>query len=79
MLRGKNWSLLLLQSVSQLLSKIITNKLTVSSTTDTLLENQIFISVFLIEHYDYAAVRKGLLITLFVKLFKTTNLGKPYL
>ena len=46
---------------------------------DTSLENQIFIDVFLTEHYDYAALRKGLLIALFVKLFKTTNLGKPYL
>ena len=57
----------------------MTNKLTVSSATDTLLENQIFIDVFLIEHNEYAALRKELLIDLFVKLFKTTNLGKPYL
>ena len=69
-IRERNWSLLLLQSVSQLLSKIITNKLTVSSTTDNLLENQIFIDVFLIEHDEYAALQKDLLIDLFVKLLK---------
>ena len=46
---------------------------------DTLLENQIFIDVFLIEHDEYAALRKELLIDLFVKLYKTTNLGKLYL
>ena len=64
---------------SQLLSKFISNKLTVSSTTDTFLENQIFIDVFLIEHDEYAALRKELLIDLFLKLFKTTNLEKPFL
>ena len=62
-----------------MLSKIITTKLTVSSTMDTLLENQIFIHVFLIEHYEYPALRKEMIIALLVKLFKTTNLGKPYL
>ena len=41
---------------SQLLSKFISNKLTVSSTKDTFLENQIFIDVFLIEHDECAAI-----------------------
>ena len=41
---------------SQLLNKFISNKLTVSSTKDTFLENQIFIDVFLIEHDECAAI-----------------------
>ena len=60
-------------------SKSTTNKLAVSSTTDTLLENQVFVDVFLIEEYEYAALWKELLIAPFVERFKTTNLGKPYL
>ena len=40
------------------LGKTITNKLAVSSTTDT----QIFVDVFPIEKYEYAALRKKLLI-----------------
>ena len=36
----------------------MTNKLAVSSTTDTLLKNQIFVDVFLVEDYEYNALRK---------------------
>ena len=44
----------------------------------TLLKNQIFVDVFLIEDYGYAALRKKLLIVPFVERCKTANLGKPY-
>ena len=44
------------------LGKTITNKLAVSSTTDTSFKTQIFVDVFPIEKYEYAAVRKKLLI-----------------
>ena len=51
-------------------SKGIINKLAVSSTAE----------VFLIEqHYEHAALQEELLIAPFVKIFKTTNLGKLYL
>ena len=36
----------------------MTNKLAVSSTTDTLLKNQIFVDVFLVEDYEYNALQK---------------------
>ena len=36
----------------------MTNKLAVSSTTDTLLKNQIFVDVFLVEDHEYNALRK---------------------
>ena len=42
--------------------KTITNKLAVSSATDTLLKTQIFVDVFLKEGYEYAALREELLI-----------------
>ena len=45
----------------------------------TLLKNQIFVDVFLIEDYGYAALGKKLLIVPFVERCKTANLGKPYL
>ena len=45
----------------------------------TLLKNQIFVDVFLIEDYGYAALRKKLLIVPFVERCKTANLGKAYL
>ena len=54
------------------------NKLAVSSTTDTLLKNHIFVDTFLIEDYEYNALRKELLVAPFVEHFKTTALGKPY-
>ena len=56
----------------------ITNKLAVSSTMDTLLKTQIFVDVFLIEKYEYDALRKEPFIAHFVERFKTTNLGKRY-
>ena len=62
----------------QLLGKIITNKLAVSCTADTFLKNQIFVDVFETEDYEYAALRKELLIARFVERFKTITLGKPY-
>ena len=78
MLRERNQSLLLLQRFSQLLSKSITNKLAIDNTMDTQLKNQIFIDVFLIEDYEYAAQRKELLITTFGERFKATTLGKSH-
>ena len=36
----------------------ISNKLAVSSTTDILLKNQIFVDVFEIEDHEYTALRK---------------------
>ena len=56
-----------------------TNKLAVSSTTETSLENRIFV-VFLIEGHEYATLRKQkeLLIAPFVQHFKTTTCGMPY-
>ena len=62
-----------------MLGKTITNKLAISSATDTLLKTQIYVDVFLIEEYEYAALQKELLIAQFVERFKTTNFGKPYL
>ena len=44
------------------LGKTITNKLAVSGTTDTSFKTQIFVDVFPIEEYEYAALRKKLLI-----------------
>ena len=79
MLCERNLSLFLFSSISQLLSKSITNKIAVSSKRGTLFKNQIFIGVFVIEHYEYAALRKELLLAPFVELFKTTNLRKLYL
>ena len=61
-----------------MLNKIVTTKLAVSSTTDTSLNIKIFLDVFLIEGYEYAALRKGLLIAPFIERFKRTTLGKPY-
>ena len=63
------------QNVSQqLLDKSITNKLKVSSSTNALLNNQMFVDVFLIEDCEYVPLRKELLITPFVKHFKTITL-----
>ena len=53
-------------------------KLAVSSSTDTLFKNQIFVYVFLLEDNEYNALRKELLVAPFVEHFKTTALGKPY-
>ena len=53
--------------------------LVVSSTTDTLLKNQIFVEVFLKESYEYPLLRKELAIALFVELYKTVTLVKSYL
>ena len=58
------------------LGKTITNKLAVSSTTDTWFKTQIFVNVFPIEEYEYAALREKLL--LLMESFKTNNLGTPY-
>ena len=44
----------------------ITNKLALSRAMDTLLKNQISIDVFMIEDYEYAALRKKFLISPFV-------------
>ena len=68
----------LFNSNQQLLGKIISNKLAVSSTMDTLLKSQIFVDIFEIENYKYAALRKKLLISTFVERFKITTLGKCY-
>ena len=46
---------------------------------DTLFKTQIFVEVFLREEYEYAVLRKELLIPPFVEHFKTINLGKSYL
>ena len=46
------------ESLKTILDKSITNKLTVNSTTGTLLKNQIFVDVFLVEDYEYNALRK---------------------
>ena len=54
------------------------NKLAVRSTTDTLLKNKIFVEAFLIEDYEYNALRKELLVAPFIEHFKTTTLRKPY-
>ena len=54
------------------------NKVAVSNTTDTLRKNQIFVDAFLIEDYEYNALRKELLVAPFVEHFKTTTLGKLY-
>ena len=61
-----------------MLAKIITAKLAVSSTTDASLNNPIFVDVFLIEEYEYAALPKGPLIAPFRERFKGTTLGKAY-
>ena len=45
------------------------DKLCVSSTTDTLLKNQIFVDAFLIEDYEYDVLRKELLVAPFVEHF----------
>ena len=72
--------LLLLQNVwQQLLGKSTTNKFGLNSTTNTLLENQIFIDIFLVEGCEYAALQKKLAIAPFIESFKVTNLGKYYL
>ena len=42
--------------------KTFTNKLAVSSTTDTLLKTQIFVDVLPIEDIEYAALREELVI-----------------
>ena len=63
----------------QLLSKSVNNKLAVSSTTETFLKNQIFVDVFPIDDYEYAALWKGFLIAPFVERFQTTTLRNPYL
>ena len=65
-----------LNNNQQLLGKVITNKLTVSSSTDTLLKNQIFGDVFEEEDHKYAALRKELLIAPIVEHLKITTLGK---
>ena len=63
------------QNVSQqLVDKSITNKLKVSSSTNALLKNQMFVDVFLIEDCENVPLRKELLIAPFVKHFKTTTL-----
>ena len=43
---------------------------------DTLPKTHIFVDVFLIEEYEYAALQQELLIAHFMKRFKTNNLGK---
>ena len=43
------------------------------------MNTQIFVDVFLIEVYEYAALRKELLIVHFIQRFKKNNLGNPYL
>ena len=53
------------------------NKLAVSSTPYTLLKTQIFVDVFLIEEYEYATLRKELLIAHFIERLKRNDLGKP--
>ena len=60
---------------SVLLDKIVTNKLAVRNTTDTLFKNKIFHDVFLIEDMEYAVLwqEKKVLIAPFVE-----RLGKPY-
>ena len=45
----------------QLLGKSINKKLAVNSTNETFPKNQVFVDVFLIKNYEYAALRKGLL------------------
>ena len=45
----------------QLLGKSINKKLAVSSTNETFPKNQVFVDVFLIKNYEYAALQKGLL------------------
>ena len=50
-----------------------------SATPRTLLKNQIFVDVFLIGDYEYAALRKELLIALFFECFKIANMEKRYL
>ena len=70
MLPDKNQPFLLLQSVST------TNQ---QQAAPWKLKNQIFVDVFLIEDYEYAALRKGLFIAPFAKRFNTTTLGNPYL
>ena len=57
---------------------MVTNKLDVSSTTDTLLKNLFFVDVFETEDYEYAALWKELLIAPFLEGFKTITLGKNY-
>ena len=56
--------------------KVITNKLAVSSSTDTLLKNQIIGDVFEEEDHKYAALPKKLLIAPIVEHLKITTLGK---
>ena len=46
---------------------------------DTLLKTQIFLDVFLMEEYEYAAPRKKLLIVHIIERVKATNLQKLYL
>ena len=72
--------MLLLQSIQQqLLGKVLSNKLSVSSTTDTLLKNQTFVAGFLTEDYEHPFLRKEQFIALFVKSFKTaTILRTPF-
>lgn len=60
----------------QLFGKSITIKLAVKSTLNTLLKNQIFVDVFEIKNNWYAALRKELLIAIFVECFKKITLGK---
>ena len=59
-------------------NNLVKFKLAVSSSTDTLLENLIFIDVFETEDYEYAALQKKLLTAPFVECFKLTTFGGPY-
>ena len=54
------------------------NKLAVSSTTDILLKNQIFVDAFLIENYVLNALWKELRVSPFVDHFKAATLGNAY-
>lgn len=56
----------------------MTNKLTVNSTTGILLQDQIFVDVFLIENNEYTVLRKELLISTFSVHFRTASLAKTH-
>ena len=67
------------ECLTKLFGKSITNKEALSSITGTLLKNHIFVDAFLIEDYRHAALRTKPLIAPFVECFRTTTLEKSYL